>query len=65
VIDVEPGGERSGGESESPINGGARVEIGGDLARQRAEALQLEIRRLAKRYGVEVRRLAVEKVTTE
>jgi flagellar biosynthesis protein FlhB len=30
------------------------MEIIGDLSRRRAEALALEIRQLAKRYGVEV-----------
>jgi hypothetical protein len=31
------------------------LEITGDLSRRRAEALVLEVRQLAKRYGLEVR----------
>jgi hypothetical protein len=35
--------------------GDESMEITGDLSRRRAEALVLEVRQLAKRYGVEVR----------
>jgi putative aminopeptidase FrvX len=35
--------------------GDETIEIVGDLSRRRAEALVLEIRRLAKSHGVEVR----------
>jgi|GEM_PF-3009368 type IV pilus biogenesis protein CpaD/CtpE len=41
---------------------GHRIEITGTLDRHGAEALQLELRRLAKRYGVEIKRLRVEKL---
>ena len=40
-----------------------RLEIAGDLARQDVEALELEIRRLAKRNGVEISDLRIEKVS--
>lgn len=42
-----------------------RIEIAGDLDRHAVEALQLEIRRLAKRYGVEIKGLRIEKVVDE
>ena len=35
--------------------GDESMEITGELSRRRAEALALEVRQLAKRYGVEVR----------
>jgi hypothetical protein len=38
------------------------VELSGDLDRQTAEIIHLEIRRLAKRYGLTVRGLVVERV---
>lgn len=38
-----------------------RLEIVGDLGRQDVEALELEIRRLAKRSGVEILELRIEK----
>jgi hypothetical protein len=38
-----------------------RLEIVGDLGRQDVEALELEIRRLAKRNGVEILELRIEK----
>lgn len=38
-----------------------RFQIVGDLGRQDAEALDLEIRRLAKRSGVEILDLRIEK----
>lgn len=37
-----------------------RIEITGELDRQAAEALQLELRRLARRYGVAVENLVIE-----
>lgn len=37
-----------------------RIEISGDLGRHAVEALQLEIRRLAKRHGVEISELRIE-----
>lgn len=37
-----------------------RIEISGDLGRHAVEALQLEIRRLAKRHGVEITELRIE-----
>ena len=42
-----------------------RMEIAGDLGRHAAEALQLEIRRLAKRHGVEITDLRIEKEVDE
>ena len=39
-----------------------RLEIAGDLGRQDVEALELEIRRLAKSNGVEIAELRIEKV---
>jgi hypothetical protein len=42
-----------------------RMEIAGNLGRHAAEALQLEIRRLAKRHGVEIAELRIEKVVDE
>ncbi len=38
------------------------IEIRGTLDRHAVEVLQLELRRLAKRYGVEVKGLRVERV---
>ena len=38
-----------------------RIAIAGRMTRHDAEALQLEIRRLAKRYGVEIAALRVER----
>ncbi|MBI3028003.1 MAG: hypothetical protein HYY64_00610 [Candidatus Rokubacteria bacterium] len=37
-----------------------RVDLTGDLDRHAAEVLQLEIRRLAKRYGIEIEELRIE-----
>jgi hypothetical protein len=37
-----------------------RIELTGDLDRHAAEALQLEIRRLAKRYGIEIEECRIE-----
>jgi hypothetical protein len=39
-----------------------RIAITGNMTRHDAEALQLEIRRLAKRYGVEIKALKVERI---
>lgn len=39
-----------------------RFEITGDLDRQAAEALELELRRLAQRHGVEITELRIETV---
>jgi len=36
------------------------IKIAGDLDRHATEALQLEIRRLAKRYGVEIEEFRIE-----
>jgi len=38
------------------------VEITGELDRQAAEALQLELRRLARRYNLEVEDLRIEPI---
>lgn len=40
-----------------------RIEIRGDLDRHAVEALYLEIRRLARRYGFDISEFRVEKVT--
>ena len=40
---------------------GYRIEITGTLDRHEVEVLQLELRRLAKRYGVEIKELQVER----
>ena len=42
-----------------------RIEISGDLNRHAAEALYLEVRRLARRYGVDIKEFRIEKVTGE
>ena len=39
-----------------------RLEIAGDLDRQAIEALQLEIRCLAKRYGIDITKVRIERV---
>jgi hypothetical protein len=39
-----------------------RMEIVGDMDRHAMEALYLEVRRLAKRYGVEVKGFRIESV---
>lgn len=41
------------------------VDITGPLGRRAAEALQLEIRHLAKRYGVEIKELRIEEAKDE
>lgn len=42
-----------------------RFEIAGGLDRAAVEALELDLRRLAKRYGAEIRALRIEKVEGE
>lgn len=42
-----------------------RLEITGDLDRHTAEALRLEIRHLAKRYGVDINAFRIEAVQEE
>ena len=42
-----------------------RFEVTGDLDRHAVEALQLELRRLAKRHGVEIKVLRIEKIVEE
>jgi len=42
-----------------------RVEIVGELDSHDAEALQLELRRLAKRYGAAIDELSIETSTLE
>lgn len=42
-----------------------RIEIIGPFDRRDAEALQLELRRLAKRHGVEIEDLRIEEVRDE
>lgn len=39
-----------------------RIKIAGDLARQDVEALELEIRRLASRTGVDITAVRIERV---
>ncbi len=41
---------------------GHRIEISGTLDRHAVEVLQLELRRLAKRYGLEIKGLRVERL---
>lgn len=43
-------------------DGGHCIELSGDLDRQTAEIVHLEIRRLAKRYGLTVKGLVVERM---
>ena len=38
-----------------------RVEISGRMDRHAAEALQLELRRLAKRHGVDIKEVRIER----
>lgn len=42
-----------------------RIEITGSLDRHAVEALQLELRRLAKRTGVDIQVLRIERVEAE
>ncbi len=37
------------------------VEISGDLDRHAAEALRLEIRRMARRYGIDIKEIRIER----
>ena len=46
------------GESIEPD---ARFEVRGAMTRRAAEALQLEIRRLARRYGIHVKQIRIER----
>jgi hypothetical protein len=46
----------------TPDDLGGWVEITGDLDRQDAEAFQLELQRLAQRYGLEVEHLKIEPI---
>ena len=47
--------ERPAGERIS------RLEISGRMDRHAAEALQLEVRRLAKRYGIDIQGIRLER----
>ena len=38
-----------------------RLEISGRMDRHAAEALQLEVRRLAKRYGIDIQGITLER----
>ena len=42
-----------------------RIEVTADLDGHAVEALYLEIRRLAKRYGVDIKEFRIEKVADE
>lgn len=42
-----------------------RIEITGDLDRKTVEALQLEIRRLGRLYGVKITDLRIERVPAD
>lgn len=42
-----------------------RFEITGEMDRAEAESLQLEVRRLAKRYGLDIQDLRIEEVVTD
>ena len=46
----EPSGERT-----------TRLEISGKMDRHAAEALQLELRRLAKRHGVDIKEVRIDR----
>ena len=50
--------EREGGKHQ-------RIEIAGDLDRKAAEALQLELRHLARLQGVEIRDLRIERAPVD
>jgi type IV pilus biogenesis protein CpaD/CtpE len=43
----------------------ARIEIRGAMTRHAAEALSLEIRRLARQYGIDVTQVRVERPEEE
>ncbi len=45
----------------SPSERTTRLEISGKMDRHAAEALQLEARRLAKRYGIDIRGISLER----
>lgn len=42
-----------------------RIEITGDLGRHAVEALQIEIRRLAKGHGIEISALRIERLSDD
>ena len=44
---------------------GHRIEISGDLDRQAVEALHLELRRLARRYGIEIAEVRIRREANE
>jgi hypothetical protein len=52
-------GPRAPGARSVPASGPGDVRIEGDLDRKGAEALALEIRRLARRYGIDVTDLRI------
>jgi hypothetical protein len=39
-----------------------RIEVIGDLDRHGLEALQLEVRRMAKQHGIKIAKITVEKI---
>lgn len=49
-------------DSAEPVH---RIEITGRLDRHAVEALQLEIRRLTRSYGIDIKELRIEKVPDE
>ena len=46
---------------ESSVERSTRLEISGRMDRHAAEALQLEARRLAKRYGIDIKGIRLER----
>ncbi|MBI3457547.1 MAG: hypothetical protein HY002_17345 [Candidatus Rokubacteria bacterium] len=50
---------------EDPAEAVHRIEITGIPDRHAAEALQLEIRRLARRYGIDIREIRIEEVAND
>jgi len=53
--------------TDEPVEGGPprRIEIAGDLDRQAVEALQLEMRRLARLHGVGIANLQIERAPAD
>ena len=47
--------------AEKPEQQDPRIAISGYMDRHGAEALQLELRRLAKRYGVDVKEITIDR----
>ncbi len=47
--------------AKDSTGGAPRVEISGDLDRHAAEALRLEIRRMARRYGIDIKEIRIER----